>query len=48
MPLVDAKQDYHLLEARETEDFTMLKFKRVLKNCDENDYNIEVGQIFAI
>ena len=41
-PLVDASQDIELLAGHETDQFTVLKFKRSLKNCDDNDFDIEV------
>jgi hypothetical protein len=43
-PLVDDEQDYNLHLAIERDDFTIFKFSRKLKTCDENDYEIHVSR----
>lgn len=43
-PLIDAQQDYELLGSREQNDFTVLKFRRVLETCDDNDRVIKVSK----
>lgn len=43
MPLVDVTQDYELLDAREDGGYTMLKFRRQLETCDEDDMAVDDG-----
>ncbi|CAG0902663.1 unnamed protein product, partial [Darwinula stevensoni] len=40
LPLVDEIQDYELLFASETEEGLILRFKRLIDTCDENDFYI--------
>ena len=41
-PIIDAQQDYKLLEGAEIEGYTILKFTRKLVTCDKNDAEIKV------
>ena len=48
MPTVDPKQDWTLLEGKETDSHTVLKFKRNLQTCDgERDIAIGVSKSLA-
>lgn len=40
-PIVDPIQDWELISGSETDDYTILKFKRKLITCDENDFQIK-------
>ena len=42
-PLVDDTQNYELVKGEQTTFFTVLKFRRELDTCDEQDYNVEVN-----
>jgi len=42
-PPLDYKQDLELIEGRECGGITMLKFKRKLHTCDEEDQPITVS-----
>ena len=47
-PVVDAEQNWDLLNGFKTNDYTILKLKRKLKNCDKFDKDIEKGSTFMI
>jgi len=43
MPTIDDNQDWNLLEAKENETWTYLKFSRLVDTCDKDeDYPISV------
>ena len=41
-PLIDNKQDWHLIEAMEKKGYTVLKVKRKLRTCDSDDIEIKM------
>ena len=42
-PPVDSSQDWELVEGKEEEEYTILKFKRDWVTCDDRDRNIDVS-----
>ena len=42
---MDEKQDWTLVEGKEEEGFTILKFTRKYVTCDNNDLPIAVSEI---
>jgi len=45
-PIKDAHDDWELIEAREDQTKTYLKFSRDLNTCDTEDYPISVSKLF--